>query len=57
MVQAAKAMAGLGVKALTEPDLIAAAKADLQEAHHPHALCQPAAGQRRAAAGHVAGLT
>jgi aminobenzoyl-glutamate utilization protein B len=29
MVQAAKAMAGLGVKALTEPDLIAAAKADL----------------------------
>ena len=30
MVQAAKAMAGLGVKALTEPDLIAAAKADLK---------------------------
>ena len=29
MVQAAKAMAGLGVRALTEPDLIAAAKADL----------------------------
>ena len=29
MVQAAKAMAGLGIKALTEPDLIAAAKADL----------------------------
>src|SRR5256884_8909728 len=29
MVQAAKAQAGLGVKALTEPDLIAAAKADL----------------------------
>src|SRR6516165_2292806 len=29
MVQAAKAMAGLGVKALTDPDLIAAAKADL----------------------------
>ena len=25
-----------------------------EEAHHPHALCQPAAGQRRAAAGHVA---
>ena len=30
MVQAAKAMAGLGVKALTEPELIAAAKADLK---------------------------
>jgi aminobenzoyl-glutamate utilization protein B len=29
MVQAAKAMAGLGVRALTEPDLIATAKADL----------------------------
>jgi aminobenzoyl-glutamate utilization protein B len=29
MVQAAKAMAGLGIKALTEPNLIAAAKADL----------------------------
>ncbi|MDI1264152.1 MAG: M20 family metallopeptidase [bacterium] len=29
MVQAAKAMAGLGIKALTEPDLLAAAKADL----------------------------
>jgi aminobenzoyl-glutamate utilization protein B len=27
MVQAAKAMAGLGVKALCEPDLIAAARA------------------------------
>ena len=25
-----------------------------EEAHGPHALCQPAAGQRRAAAGHVA---
>jgi aminobenzoyl-glutamate utilization protein B len=31
MVQAAKAMAGLGIKALTEPDLIAAAKADLKK--------------------------
>jgi aminobenzoyl-glutamate utilization protein B len=31
MVQAAKAMAGLGVKALLEPDLIAAAKADLNK--------------------------
>jgi aminobenzoyl-glutamate utilization protein B len=31
MVQAAKAMAGLGVKALSEPDLIAAAKADLEK--------------------------
>ena len=31
MVQAAKAMAGLGVKALTEPDLIIAAKADLKK--------------------------
>ena len=31
MVQAAKAMAGLGVKALNEPDLIAAAKADLKK--------------------------
>jgi aminobenzoyl-glutamate utilization protein B len=31
MVQAAKAMAGLGVKALNEPDLIAAAKADLRK--------------------------
>jgi aminobenzoyl-glutamate utilization protein B len=30
MVQAAKAMAGLGVKALLEPDLIDAAKADLK---------------------------
>ena len=30
MVQAAKAMAALGVKALNEPDLIAAAKADLR---------------------------
>ena len=29
MVQAAKAMAGLGVKALMEPNLIVAAKADL----------------------------
>jgi aminobenzoyl-glutamate utilization protein B len=29
MVQAAKAMAGLGIKALTDPKLIAAAKADL----------------------------
>jgi aminobenzoyl-glutamate utilization protein B len=31
MVQAAKAMAGLGIKALMEPDLIAAAKADLKK--------------------------
>jgi aminobenzoyl-glutamate utilization protein B len=31
MVQAAKAMAGLGIKALTEPNLIAAAKADLKK--------------------------
>jgi aminobenzoyl-glutamate utilization protein B len=31
MVQAAKAMAGLGVKALTDPDLIIAAKADLRK--------------------------
>ena len=31
MVQAAKAMAGLGVEALTEPELIAAAKADLKK--------------------------
>jgi aminobenzoyl-glutamate utilization protein B len=31
MVQAAKAMAGLGIRALTEPDLIAAAKADLEK--------------------------
>src|SRR6266446_7312327 len=31
MVQAAKAMAGLGIKALTEPGLIAAAKADLNK--------------------------
>jgi aminobenzoyl-glutamate utilization protein B len=31
MVQAAKAMAGLGIKALTEPDLVAAAKADLKK--------------------------
>jgi aminobenzoyl-glutamate utilization protein B len=31
MVQAAKAMAGLGIKALTEPDLIVAAKADLKK--------------------------
>lgn len=31
MVQAAKAMAGLGIKALNEPALIAAAKADLQQ--------------------------
>ena len=30
MVQAAKAMAGLGIKALTEPDLVSAAKADLK---------------------------
>jgi aminobenzoyl-glutamate utilization protein B len=30
MVQAAKAMAGLGIKALTEPDLVAAAQADLK---------------------------
>ena len=29
MVQAAKAMAALGIKALTEPELIKAAKADL----------------------------
>ena len=57
MVQAAKAMAGLGIKALTEPDLIAAAKADLEVADRPHALCQPAAGQCFAAAGHVAELS
>ena len=31
MVQAAKAMAGLGIKALTEPDLVEAAKADLKK--------------------------
>jgi aminobenzoyl-glutamate utilization protein B len=31
MVQAAKAMAGLGIKALTDPSLIAAAKADLEK--------------------------
>jgi aminobenzoyl-glutamate utilization protein B len=31
MVQAAKAMAGLGVRALTEPDLIVSAKADLKK--------------------------
>jgi aminobenzoyl-glutamate utilization protein B len=31
MVQAAKAMAGLGIEALNEPDLIAAAKADLNK--------------------------
>ena len=31
MVQAAKAMAGLGVQALLEPELIAAAKADLKK--------------------------
>ena len=31
MVQAAKAMAGLGIKALTEPSLIATAKADLEK--------------------------
>jgi aminobenzoyl-glutamate utilization protein B len=31
MVQAAKAMAALGVKALTEPELIAEAKADLKK--------------------------
>ncbi|MBX9649420.1 MAG: amidohydrolase [Xanthobacteraceae bacterium] len=31
MVQAAKAMAGLGIKALTEPALVAAAKADLKK--------------------------
>jgi aminobenzoyl-glutamate utilization protein B len=31
MVQVAKAMAGLGVRALTDPDLIAAAKADLNK--------------------------
>jgi aminobenzoyl-glutamate utilization protein B len=31
MVQAAKAMAGLGVRALTEPDLIASAKTDLKK--------------------------
>ena len=31
MVQAAKAMAGLGVRALTEPELLAAAKADLKK--------------------------
>jgi aminobenzoyl-glutamate utilization protein B len=30
MVQAAKAMAGLGIKALAEQELIAAAKADLK---------------------------
>jgi aminobenzoyl-glutamate utilization protein B len=31
MVQAAKAMAALGIKALTDPDLIAAARADLEK--------------------------
>ena len=31
MVQAAKAMAGLGIKALSDPELIKAAKADLQK--------------------------
>src|SRR4029079_19212713 len=33
MVQAAKAMAGHGVRALTEPDPIAAPKADLKKRH------------------------
>jgi aminobenzoyl-glutamate utilization protein B len=43
MVQAAKAMAGLGVKALLEPDLIAAAKADLKKrtARTPYASPLP----------------
>jgi aminobenzoyl-glutamate utilization protein B len=43
MVQAAKAMAGLGVKALLEPDLIAAAKADLNKrtARTPYASPLP----------------
>jgi aminobenzoyl-glutamate utilization protein B len=31
MVQAAKAMAGIGIKALTDPELIKAAKADLKK--------------------------
>jgi aminobenzoyl-glutamate utilization protein B len=31
MVQAAKAMAGVGIKALTDPGLIVAAKADLKK--------------------------
>jgi aminobenzoyl-glutamate utilization protein B len=31
MVQAAKAMAGIGIKALTDPELIRAAKADLEK--------------------------
>jgi aminobenzoyl-glutamate utilization protein B len=44
MVQAAKAMAGLGVKALLEPSLIAAAKADLNErtARTPYVCPLPA---------------
>ncbi|HEY8337751.1 MAG TPA: M20 family metallopeptidase [Tardiphaga sp.] len=43
MVQAAKAMAGLGVKALTEPDLITAARADLNRrtARTPYASPLP----------------
>ncbi|MGA7803594.1 M20 family metallopeptidase [Bradyrhizobium sp.] len=45
MVQAAKAMAGLGVKALSEPGLIAAAKADLRmrTAQTPYVSPLPAA--------------
>src|SRR6202163_3087200 len=44
MVQAAKAMAALGVKALNEPDLIAAAKADLNKrtARTPYVSPMPA---------------
>ncbi|MGY4303189.1 aminobenzoyl-glutamate utilization protein B [Bradyrhizobium sp. USDA 4369] len=56
MVQAAKAMAGLGIKALNEPALIAAAKADLNKADVAHALCQPAAGRCGTAADDVGGL-
>ena len=56
MVQAAKAMAALGIKALTEPDLIAAAKADLKKrtARTPY-VC-PVPPERVAAAGYVGGV-
>ena len=57
MVQAAKAMAGLGVRALTRAGPDRRRQGRPQQAHRPHALCQPAAGQRAAAAGHVADLS
>ena len=56
MVQAAKAMAGARRQGADGAGADRRRQGRPEEAHRPHTLCQPAAGQCRAAAGHVAGL-